>query len=502
MNHRPAGFQWLKDHFQLSGHQLTHSSYIGNTPSLEVMSAGNIRQVYGPKYAPDEDTPLSHIAFALKYDDLSIDLLHSIFFKIDANEISQWVAQAPAGKSERKIGFLYEWMTGRVIDLQRNTGGNYIDLLDENRYVTGKIIKNSKWRINDNLPGNAEFCPVIRKTSRLKELLAVDIHQKIEQLKESYPQEIFSRAIGYLYTKETRSSYEIEKEKPSADRMEKFIRVLTAAGAEATEEMMAKERLVKLQNAIVDIRFAAHDFRDFQNYVGEMMPRYDELVHYICPPPKFVTSLMNGLKATAERTYGSSRAEIRAAMLPFAFVFIHPFEDGNGRLHRFLIHDILVHDGLVPAGIIIPVSAHMLNNIKDYDSVLEKYSKPLMQRIKFVKDRNGQIVVTNPEEVEGYFRYPDLTEQCIYLLETIHATLREDMPEELMFLQRYDEAKKEMQLIVDMPDRDINLMLVFLHQNKGVFPKRRRDNFPKLTDEEIGKMQQAYRKIYELDLSV
>ena len=177
---------------------------------------------------------------------------------------------------------------------------------------------------------------------------------------------------------------------------------------------------------------------------------------------------------------------------------IHPFEDGNGRLHRFLIHDILVHDGLVPDGVIIPVSAHMLNNIKDYDTILEKYSKPLMQRIRYNKDADGHMKVTNPDEVEGYFRYPELTEQCIYLMETIHATLQEDMPEELIFLQRYDEAKKELQRIVDMPDRDINLMLVFLHQNKGVLPKRRRESFPKLTDEEIHQMQKAYGRIYEL----
>ena len=67
------------------------------------------------------------------------------------------------------------------------------------------------------------------------------------------------------------------------------------------------------------------------------------------------------------------------------------------------------------------------------------------------------------------------------------------------FFQRYDEAKKELQRIVDMPDRDINQMLVFLHQNKGVLPKRRRDNFPKLLDEEIEQMQKAYADVYNLN---
>jgi hypothetical protein len=73
------------------------------------------------------------------------------------------------------------------------------------------------------------------------------------------------------------------------------------------------------------------------------------------------------------------------------------------------------------------------------------------------------------------------------------------MPGELMFIHRYDEAKKALQQIVDMPDRKINNMLLFLHQNDGIFPKRRREQFKELTDIEIGRMQLAYREIFEMD---
>jgi hypothetical protein len=90
--------------------------------------------------------------------------------------------------------------------------------------------------------------------------------------------------------------------------------------------------------------------------------------------------------------------------------------------------------------------------------------------------------------------------QQTYLLKTIHATLDQDMPEELLFIQRYDEAKKELQRIVDMPDKLINSMLLFLHQNKGIFPKRRREVFAKLTDDEILKMQKAFRTVFEMDM--
>jgi len=64
-----------------------------------------------------------------------------------------------------------------------SVGGNYIDLLDPERYITGKIIKNTRWRINDKLLGVSEFCPVVRKTQSLKELITKDIRKEIENLK-------------------------------------------------------------------------------------------------------------------------------------------------------------------------------------------------------------------------------------------------------------------------------------------------------------------------------
>lgn len=498
MQLQPTGSLWLKEYYKLSHYNLTHCSYIGSSASIELTSKGNVEQVYGPKYKVSADEPLLHIEFSLKYDDFSLDLLKAVYEKIEVTDIIAFVASSPGSKYARKIGFLYEFLTGKKVELARPVSGNYADLLESDDYITGQVDKNTKWRINNNLLGTDEFCPVVRKTKELKELLSEDIHKKIQQVKDKYPRELFKRAVSYLYRKETKSSYEIEKEQPSPDRTEKFIELLEKAGTETAAEMLDKERLIKLQNAIVDMRFAAADFRDFQNYIGETLPTYQENIHYICPPPAIVGSLMKGLGEMVFKTKGVS-PEIRAALIAFGFVFIHPFEDGNGRLHRFLIHDMLVQDGIVPPGWIIPVSAHMLNHLKDYDSILERYSKPLMQRARYEKTEKEEIRLINGKEVEGYYRYPDLTDHSIYLMNTIRATIREDMQDELEFIQRYDIAKKELQHIVDMPDKLINMMLTFLHQNEGVFPKRRRDYFNKLTDDEIQRMQDAYRMVYELD---
>jgi Fic family protein len=60
-----------------------------------------------------------------------------------------------------------------------------------------------------------------------------------------------------------------------------------------------------------------------------------------------------------------------AAAIAFGFVFIHPFVDGNGRLHRYIIHHVLAKKEFTKQGVIFPVSASILDHINDYKTVLE-----------------------------------------------------------------------------------------------------------------------------------
>ena len=498
MANQPAGSLWLKQELGLAHYRLTHRSSIGPRDKIEMALDGGIKQVYGPKYAPAEDSIPEHIEFLLKYDDLSLDFLQAVFARTDEAELAAFLAKSPSGRYTRKIGFLYEWLTGRVLELGFEPSGNYIDLLDVESYITGNTVRNSRWRINDNLLGVPAFCPMVRRSQAMEEMLATDLKGQIDELKDEYSPEIFNRATQYLYRKETKSSYEIESEKPSPDRMNRFIAILHQAGTQPAAEVLAEANLTVLQNAIIDPRYAQPGYRDFQNYIGQSNYRMEEIYHYVCPPPDMVRTMMEGLVAVEQKTIGGP-AVVRAAMIAFGFVFIHPFLDGNGRIHRFLIHDMLTRDGLAEQGLIIPVSAHMVNNLKDYDAALEDFSKPLMQRIAFTAATNGEVTVTNPDEVAAYFRYPDLTLQSTYLAQTIQSTIRHDLSEELFFLERYDEFKTELQNLVDMPDRKLNEVIVFLHQNKGVFPNRRKKHFPELTEDEFTAMEKIYSEIFAKD---
>ncbi|USX20367.1 hypothetical protein NHH82_31830 [Oxalobacteraceae bacterium OTU3REALA1] len=83
-----------------------------------------------------------------------------------------------------------------------------------------------------------------------------------------------------------------------------------------------------------------------------------------------------------------------------------PFEDGNGRIHRFLIHDFLGRDGFVPAGMVLPISAYMLHHPEEYDQVLESYSKPLRTVVSISIDDDEQLTINNPVDASGCVSLP------------------------------------------------------------------------------------------------
>jgi hypothetical protein len=494
---KKVGFTWLQEKLDIKGFLLTHESYIGARDKTELSSTSAVVQTFKSKYDVSIDNPMSHLEFALKYDDINLALIKEVFTSIEHQVIEDYVKVKPNRKYPRIIGFLYEFTGGKSIDIDVTTT-NYEDILDSSRYITGNVIKIPKWKVNDNFLGSKEFCPVIRRTTELSELLDWNIKETIENLKHEYSQEIFNRASYYLYKKESKSSSEIEKEEPSQDKMERFITLLEEAGQKPFEESLSEEELVRLQNAIVDPRYADKSFRTFQNYVGQTMRDYSQKIHYVCPPPQFVNSLMQGI-VDLNKKNTSTEAIIKSAMVSFGYVYIHPFEDGNGRIHRFLIHDILVRDGVVPNSTILPVSAQILARMNEYDTTLELFSKLIERKAKYDINDSGEMTVNNPFEIEALYRFPDLTDSTVFLARAIQSTINKDIPEELHFLQCYDQLKGDIQIIVDMPDNKVDHMILFLHQNKGKLASRKRKQYNELSDDEIEKMEQAYSQIFERD---
>ena len=45
-NKRPLGGEWLKEYYKLDRYSLTHCSFLGSNPYMELTSTGNIEQTY------------------------------------------------------------------------------------------------------------------------------------------------------------------------------------------------------------------------------------------------------------------------------------------------------------------------------------------------------------------------------------------------------------------------------------------------------------------------
>lgn len=365
--------------------------------------------------------------------------------RIAPGEVAEYVRGKPTGRYSRVVWWLFETFAGIRLDLPDAQTGNYVDLLDPGLYVTGPTRKVKRQRVNVNLVGTVDFAPIVRRKG-LGIWNEAEMRRRCGEIVAEYPPEIFKRAVHYLYAKESKSSHEIERETPDQKRAEKFIGLLEQAWH---RDFITKPALIELQQAIVDPRFANKGWRsergnliDRQVYVGETLGPGMERVHFAAPKPDDLDGLMSGFITMARLAIKGPSGDHRethptptlvaAALVSFAFDFLHPFSDGNGRIHRFLLHHVLARRGFGPQGIILPVSAVILNRPREYDQALESFSKPLMERVEYTMDDRQRMTVTN--DTADFYRYIDCTELTRITIDFIRETIETELPAELKYL--------------------------------------------------------------------
>jgi hypothetical protein len=486
----PAGYSALIDAYRLS--VPLPRTLFATSEHHRIRNEGGWR-ILTLRHAPSPDLE-GHLTFALKNEGLDLAVLKRLFAAVTPVEIEAIVRAKPTGGYARRLWFLYEWLLHRRLDLPDGDKGNYEPVVNPQQQWTIPGENSPRHRVRNNLPGTPAFCPLVFRTRATEEFAAMDLVQRAQQVVAAVPRDLLVRTAAFLLLKESRSSFAIERERPTQDRIRRWGQAIAEAGRRPID----LEELLRLQAIVIgDARFVKLGLREEGGFVGE----YDRetrmpIPDHVSARPDDLLSLIDGMVAFDRGAAQALDPVIAAAALAFGFVYVHPFVDGNGRIHRYLMHHVLAQRGFHPSGIVFPISAAILERLDTYRAVLEDYAKRLLPVIDWRPTADGNVEVLN--ETADFYRFFDATPHAEFLYACVLKTIEEDLPRETKFLAHYDQFRGRVESIVDMPDRTIDLLFRFLHQNGGHLSKRAREQeFAPLTEAEAAAAEDAYKIAFE-----
>ncbi len=437
--------------------------------------------VFDKRYWPG-GTFADHLTFMLRHEDTDLLVLKRIFDAVPRAEVEALVQQAPTALSIRRAWYLYETLMGRTLDVEDAGRLESVNLLDPKAYFTGKPRTSKRHRVRDNLLGTGRFNPVIRRTEALERTLKLDLAAKARAIVGDIGGHLVARAASFMLLADSRASFQIEGERPPSTRLERWGRAVLQAG----RNRLTIDEIIRLHGVLIeDSRFVRAGLRVDGVFLGERDHHNDPLPEFIGARAADLADLITGMLDANDRMRDDGLDPVlQAAATAFGFVYAHPFEDGNGRLHRCLIHHVLSERKFTPPGMVFPVSSVMLDRIDDYRSTLQAHSAPLMPFIDWRPTPGRNVEVLN--DTADLYRYFDCTEAAEFLYACVRRTVEGDLPREIDYLRRHDDAIRRIMNAVEMPDRLAENLLTFVRQNRGTLSKARRETeFSKLHDDEV-----------------
>lgn len=450
-------------------------------------------RVFDKRYQPG-DQFADHLTFALRHENIDLLILKRALQAVPKSVLEKYVRSAPSGLQTRRAWFFYETMTGQTLDIEDTSKVTAVDALDAKAYFIGKARLSKRHRVRDNLLGTGDYCPIIRRTAVLEDFTTLGLAERAAETVGRTGRHLVSRAASFLLLADGRASFEIEGERAPRNRLERWGRAVLQAG----KNKLTIEEIVRLHRVLIeDMRFVFPGLRPNAVFLGERDHFDNPLPEFIGARPQDLNDLCSGMLAANDRMrHDKFDPVLQAAATAFGFIYIHPFQDGNGRVHRCLIHHVLAERKYTPPGMIFPVSSVMLDRIDDYRTTLQTHSGPLMDFIEWRPTAEHNVEILN--DTADLYRYFDCTEEAEFLYASVRRTVEHDLPSEIDYLRRHDDAMAKIMDMIEMPDQMVRNLIMFIRRNNGTLSKKRRDReFSALTGDEVQRIENIIQDVFE-----
>lgn len=468
-----VGYAWIQQALDTPDFLGAQQARVAPVSRIERLPEGAL--LVPPRLAPAQEL-LAQALFAIKHEGVRLDLLAAALRRIPPEQLAELARSGPNGVYTRKLCHLWEGLHRERLPALDEPGvtAAYAPLFHPRDYLVGTVRRDARWRIEFNGLGNWSFCPVVRRTPALEQLLERDILAQAQAFAERIGGAMLERALSWAYLSETEGSFAIEGETPSHDKAALFASLLKRAHE---QRPLTEELLVELQNAAVSNPFdKAVQFRHEQNRLQRDLLGAAG-VTYVPPWPDLAVELMEQLMALANQRPAPLDPLAHAAVVSFAFVFIHPFMDGNGRLSRFLIHHCLGQSGRLPPQFLLPVSVAMKKHEPQYLRALTSFSRPARQLCRVTWAGDEHYGYEWAAGADAWFRYMDLTECVQFTLEMAEAALDTHLRQEVDFLALFDRVSRFINDRHDVRSSDLTTLIVTIFQNGGKLSNHRRKQF-------------------------
>ena len=260
-----AGWSALAHHFGISA-PILRPSCVSDKHIHGNRRLDGIWSVFDKRYAPDE-TLEGHIVFALRHENMDMLLLKYILEVVPERAIADIVTGCTGKFNRAKDMVYFETLTGRLLDIDDAPRLTAVPALDPRFYFTGKDRLSTRHRVRDNLLGTGDFCPIIRRTESCRASSILDFRKRLRKTIGRVGKQLIKRAARFLLLADSRASFEIENERASINRLERWGRAVLQAG----ERPLNQTEVYRLHSILIgsDDRFTPVGFREDAVFLGD-----------------------------------------------------------------------------------------------------------------------------------------------------------------------------------------------------------------------------------------